>query len=166
MWDAISKPPQYANSKLEDFFEVQFAALPHYEERQDDFMADAVMLRRRFSPPDEDGGADDAGGSLVRRYPDRLPASALALSAANIWSVIRSQKDLNLPAHKVMVANVRCEDIKAEQLAAFANDQAWAGLVADAAAGPLPDFGVRAAGLRESCLDGCARYICVAFYMR
>ena len=38
--------------------------------------------------------------SLVRKHDDQLPVSALPLSTANIWSVIRSQKDLNLPAHK------------------------------------------------------------------
>lgn len=32
---------------------------------------------------------------------DRLPVDALALSMRSIWEVIRSQKDLNLPAHKV-----------------------------------------------------------------
>jgi hypothetical protein len=56
-----------------------------------------------------------------------------------------------------MVANVRCEDIKNDQLAAFTGDQAWAALVGEADTGLLPDFGARAAALKESCLDGCAR---------
>lgn len=47
MWDSISKPPQYVGSRIEDFFEVQYAALPHYEEKYDDFVADAIVLRRR-----------------------------------------------------------------------------------------------------------------------
>ncbi len=75
--------------------QVQFAALPHFEEKYEDFKADSVVLRRRFSS--EEAGPD----GLVRASPDKLPAGALALSTANIWSVIRSQKDLNLPAHKV-----------------------------------------------------------------
>lgn len=41
--------------------------------------------------------ADD---SLIRAT-DKLPGDALALSMGSIWEVIRSQKDLNLPAHKV-----------------------------------------------------------------
>ncbi|GBF96639.1 hypothetical protein Rsub_09272 [Raphidocelis subcapitata] len=151
MWDAISKPPQYVGSRIEDFFDIQYAALPHYEEKYDDFIADSIVLRRRFSPPEE---GEEPGDSLVRRHPDQLPAGALSLSTANIWSVIRSQKDLNLPAHKIMVANVRCEDIKNDQLAAFTGDQAWAALVEEARAGIIRDFGARAAGLRESCIDG------------
>jgi hypothetical protein len=37
----------------------------------------------------------------VRAESERLPADTLALSTSNIWRVIKSQKDLNLPAHKV-----------------------------------------------------------------
>jgi hypothetical protein len=35
------------------------------------------------------------------RAGDKLPADSLVLSTKNIWSIIKSQKDLNLPAHKV-----------------------------------------------------------------
>lgn len=37
----------------------------------------------------------------MRRSTDKLPAAALALSTCKVWEVIRSQRDLNLPAHKV-----------------------------------------------------------------
>lgn len=50
MWDSISKPPQYADSKLSDFFDVQYSALSHFEEKYEDFIADTVTLRRRFLP--------------------------------------------------------------------------------------------------------------------
>ena len=39
--------------------------------------------------------------SLVRISPDALPGDAFALSLNKFWEVIKSQKDLNLPAHKV-----------------------------------------------------------------
>ena len=35
------------------------------------------------------------------REDDKLPGAAFSLSIKKIWEVIRSQKDLNLPAHKV-----------------------------------------------------------------
>ncbi|GJZ61164.1 protein root hair defective 3 [Tanacetum coccineum] len=38
-------------------------------------------------------------------------ASAFSFSIQQIWKVIRENKDLDLPSHKVMVANVRCEEI-------------------------------------------------------
>jgi len=39
--------------------------------------------------------------SLVRVSQDALPGDAFALSLNKVWEVIKSQKDLNLPAHKV-----------------------------------------------------------------
>ena len=37
----------------------------------------------------------------MRRSRDKLPGHALSLSLKNIWEVIKDQRDLNLPAHKV-----------------------------------------------------------------
>lgn len=53
-----------------------------------------------------------------------------------------------------MVANIRCEEIAADQLAALLEDQAWAALKAEAATGVVSDFGVRASALLHSCLTG------------
>lgn len=39
--------------------------------------------------------------SLVHVSRDALPGDAFALSMSKVWEVIKSQKDLNLPAHKV-----------------------------------------------------------------
>ena len=52
-------------------------------------------------------GAD----TLVHVSQDALPGDAFALSLNKVWEVIRSQKDLNLPAHKVysvLVAVLGC----------------------------------------------------------
>ena len=53
-----------------------------------------------------------------------------------------------------MVANIRCAEIMEDQLRALAKDQAWLGLREEAASGPVPDFGARAAALLDSCLSG------------
>lgn len=37
----------------------------------------------------------------MRVSSDKLPGHALALSLQKVWEIIRDQKDLNLPAHKV-----------------------------------------------------------------
>lgn len=86
----------------------------------------------------------------------QVPASALDLHLQEVWSVISSQKDLDLPAHKVMVAHIRCKDIAAEQLAAVQQDNAWMSLMDDACSGAtlMSDFGESAGALMESCLYG------------
>ena len=47
-------------------------------------------------------------------YSRNLPADALCLFIDNLWSTIKSHKDINLPAQKVIIANLRCDEIKKE----------------------------------------------------
>ncbi|KAK9834006.1 hypothetical protein WJX81_002422 [Elliptochloris bilobata] len=146
MWAGITKPPQYEASSFTDFFEVMYASLPNFEEREEDFRAESVILRRRFTEEGKD--------TLLRAGEGKLPGHALALSMARVWEAIREQRDLNLPAHKVMVANIRCAELLEEQLRSLATDSAWTALAAAAAAGVVPEFGSRAAALLESCITG------------
>ena len=48
----------------------------------------------------------------MSKSPDLLPGSSLALSMGKLWQVIQEQRDLNLPAHKVLpnvhVYHARC----------------------------------------------------------
>ncbi|MEW5304073.1 MAG: hypothetical protein WDW36_006707 [Sanguina aurantia] len=146
MWESIAKPPQYTDSKLRDFFNVQYAGLSHFEEKYEDFLADTVMLRRRFTTEGDE--------SLVDLETDRLPADSFAMSTEQIWDVIHSQKDLNLPAHKIMVANIRCAEIREQQLGSFLSDQAWGSLRAECMAGIVLGFSSRAVSLADSCIAG------------
>lgn len=45
-----------------------------------------------------------APGGLAADRRGVIPASGFCLSALQIWKVIRENKDLNLPAHKVFCA--------------------------------------------------------------
>lgn len=54
IWAALVKPPEYADSSVEDFFELQYVSLPSYETQADDFVAEATILRRRFMPSYDD----------------------------------------------------------------------------------------------------------------
>lgn len=48
-------------------------------------------------------GAGDE--SLVRVNETKLPGDVLTMNLKKIWEVIKDQKDLNLPAHKVHLAS-------------------------------------------------------------
>ena len=82
--------------------------------------------------------------------------SALTVHLQQMWRVITEQKDLDLPAHKVMVAHIRCKDIAREQLTAITNDGAWQNLLDRCAADSnlVEDFAESAASLIQSCLYG------------
>lgn len=58
------------------------------------FLVQVAQLRQRFFHSVAPGGlAGDRRGVV--------PASALSISAQQIWKIIRENKDLDLPAHKV-----------------------------------------------------------------
>ncbi|KAK9811028.1 hypothetical protein WJX73_007637 [Symbiochloris irregularis] len=133
MWDSITKP-------------VEYASLPNYEEKEDDFKAETYLLRKRFSSEEDE--------SLVAHSGDRLPGSSLALSMSELWQVIKEQRDLNLPAHKVMVATVRCAELANAQLQALQSDQAFSALQQAASASLMPTFAQTAEALVGSCLAG------------
>ena len=86
----------------------------------------------------------------------QVPMSALSLHLQQIWKIIREQKDLDLPAHKVMVAHIRCKDIAREQLAAVTHDQAWERLLEEATTSSelVASFKETAQSLLQSCLFG------------
>ena len=73
---------------------------------------------------------------------------------AEAWEAIRQQKDLTLPSHRVMVANIRCAEIGKAQLEAFRAYAAWQAMVEKAGRDVVPGFGQRAADLIGSALEG------------
>ena len=148
MWTSLTKPPEYENSSLQDFFELQYAALPNFEDRMEEFMAESVVLRRRFT---HDATEDE---SLLRNSPQKLPGQALALSMVKVWEVIKENKDLNLPAHRVMVATIRCKEIASQQLEEFGEDARWIKLLEDYSKDIIPDFGERVSTLIDESVSG------------
>lgn len=52
LWESLTKPAAYTHSAISDFFDVQYCALSNYEDKQEDFLAESTILRRRFT---EDG---------------------------------------------------------------------------------------------------------------
>lgn len=53
IWASLVKPPEYADSSLDEFFELQYVSLPSYELEEDDFEAECTSMRRRFLPDTE-----------------------------------------------------------------------------------------------------------------
>ncbi len=149
MWAGLAKPAAYEASRLQDFFDLQYAALSNYEDRPEDFAAESIVLRKRFTrdAPEDESLLRDGGAG-------KLPGQALALSMVKVWEVIKENKDLNLPAHRVMVATIRCKEIARQQVAAFEEDTRWAGVVREAGIGLVDTFGAIVAAVIHEALDG------------
>jgi hypothetical protein len=156
IWAGIVKPAKYAESALTDFFDVRYTFLPNYEERTEEFVEEASALAARLTRRDAPASlAAPPGGCAT-------PGDALALSLRGIWGAVRENKDLDLPAHRVMVATVRCAEIAAGCLEALTASEAFKALdgssaaegegAGAAAAAVQTPLGARAGALLAACL--------------
>ncbi|PKA59740.1 Protein root hair defective 3 like 1 [Apostasia shenzhenica] len=146
IWDSVAKPEAHKDTALSEFFNVEVTALPSYEEKEDQFKEQVKLLRAKFMHSIAPGGlAGDRRGVL--------PASGFSFSAQQMWKVIKENKDLDLPAHKVMVATVRCEEIANDKLSSLASDEGWLELSEDIQSGPVAGFGKKASTIVDAYLS-------------
>ncbi|WCJ28460.1 Protein ROOT HAIR DEFECTIVE 3 [Euphorbia peplus] len=146
IWNSIPKPDAHKDTPISEFFNVEVTALSSFEEKEEQFKEQVAQLRQRFFHSISPGGlAGDRRGVV--------PASGFSFSSQQIWRIIKENKDLDLPAHKVMVATVRCEEIGNEKLNSLSSDKDWLGLVEDVEAGPVSGFGRKLSSILEKYLS-------------
>ncbi|KAI4330680.1 hypothetical protein MLD38_028942 [Melastoma candidum] len=147
IWDNVPKPQAHKETPLSEFFNVQVVALSSFEEKEELFKEQVASLRQQFFHSITPGGlAGDRRGVV--------PASGFSFSAQQIWKIIKENKDLDLPAHKVMVATVRCEEIAHEKFNSFAENEEWCHLEEAAQTGPVAGFGGKLSSIIDACLSG------------
>ncbi|KAH9795739.1 protein ROOT HAIR DEFECTIVE 3 [Citrus sinensis] len=145
--DKTKTPLEYLEPILrEDIQKVEVTALSSYEEKEGQFKEQVAELRQRFFHSISPGGlAGDRQGVV--------PASGFSFSAQQIWRVIKENKDLDLPAHKVMVATVRCEEIANDKLRRLSADEGWLALEEAVQEGPVSGFGKRLSSVLDTYLS-------------
>jgi hypothetical protein len=142
IWDTVPKPSNHQHTPLSEFFNVQVTSLANYEEKEEQFKQQVGELRERFQNSIAPGGlAGDRRGVV--------PATGFPFSTQEIWRVIKENRDLDLPAHKVMVATVRCEEIAHEKLKQLQADEEWHQLEAKARDDVVLGFGKSVTGILE-----------------
>jgi hypothetical protein len=120
--------------------------LSSYEEKEEKFKEEVAQLRQRFFNSVSPGGlAGDRRGVV--------PATGFSFSAQHIWKIIKENKDLDLPAHKVMVATVRCEEIANEKFRQLTSDEGWLALEEAVQTGTVPGFGKKLSSILETYLS-------------
>ncbi|XP_042756298.1 protein ROOT HAIR DEFECTIVE 3 isoform X1 [Lactuca sativa] len=146
IWDSVPKPEAHKQTPLSDFFNVEVVALSSFEEKEEQFKEQVANLRQRFFHSIAPNGlAGDRRGVV--------PASGFSFSAQQIWEVIKENKDLDLPAHKVMVATVRCEEIANEKYSFFVTNEDWCDLKDAVQSHLVPGFGNKLSSMIEASLS-------------
>ncbi|KAI1084398.1 root hair defective 3 GTP-binding protein [Whalleya microplaca] len=126
IWSSISKPQGLEKSRIEDYFDFAFAALPHKILQPDKFVTGVADLGKRFVAGNrnqktqlEHGEQELAGGVFLPEYHRRIPADGFSVYAEGVWDQIVSNKDLDLPTQQELLAQFRCDEIAREVLIAF-----------------------------------------------
>lgn len=102
-WDKIAKPPGTEHIKLDDLFHLNAFFLPSFIEEKEEFRQKVGEVRDFLF-----GLAKDR--TLTEK---NVLVSDFSQFLGNIWNIIQEEKDLNLPAEKVLIANMRCNEAKA-----------------------------------------------------
>lgn len=125
IWSTSSKPKGLENSKIEDYFDFAFVALPHKILQPERFESEVAKLGRRFKEGYKDPKKaslsleKDTEGIFLPEYHRRIPADGFPHYASSIWDQIESNKDLDLPTQQELLAQFRCDEISREVLVAF-----------------------------------------------
>jgi hypothetical protein len=126
IWSSLSKPAGLEKSKIGDYFDFGFAALPHKILQPDKFTAEVAKLGTRFRAgnrkSDHNGQLTDQeleGGIFLPEYHRRIPADGFSIYASGVWDQIVHNKDLDLPTQQELLAQFRCDEITREVLVAF-----------------------------------------------
>ncbi|KAK0122266.1 Dynamin-like GTPase that mediates homotypic ER fusion [Cadophora gregata] len=126
IWTSLSKPKGLENSRIEDYFDFGFAALPHKILQPDKFLTEVGNLGTRFRAGHRtskehgfDANHELEGGIFLPEYHRRIPADGFSVYAQGVWDQIVSNKDLDLPTQQELLAQFRCDEISREVLEAF-----------------------------------------------
>ncbi|WEW61663.1 Dynamin-like GTPase that mediates homotypic ER fusion [Emydomyces testavorans] len=121
IWGSLSKPPGLESSTIEEYFDFEFAALPHKNFQTEKFVAEVKKLGMRFREGHREPLKPNKteGGIFLPEYHRRIPADGFAVYAEGIWDQIVNNKDLDLPTQQELLAQFRCDEISREVLVAF-----------------------------------------------
>ncbi len=124
IWAGLSKPPGLENSRIEDYFDFAFSALPHKLYQPEQFVKEVAKMATRFREGHRDPRRDALkgemeGGIFLPEYHRRIPADGFSTYAESIWDQIVNNKDLDLPTQQELLAQFRCDEIMKEVLVPF-----------------------------------------------
>lgn len=115
IWEELRKPDELAAMKMLDLFDFRFCFLPHMKLQKDEFKAGVDELRTKFV----DKSHKDHFFATSYHGKKAVPADGFATYAYNVWNTIKSNKDLDLPTQREMLASYRCDELSQVALQQF-----------------------------------------------
>ena len=132
IWDKIKKPSTHALCSVFDCFEFDFHTISVKDFKPEEFVRDIQVLKDKFSNKERND-------YLFRYKNTDIPVDGISVYFSEIWNIIHSDKDLNIPSQKEMLANLRCSELKLEALKKFSEEASV--LTSQAGKSLIPDLG-------------------------
>lgn len=158
IWSSIAKPAGLEESKIENYFDFAFAALPHKIYQPEQFLEGVKKLGGRFTAGHRSTADQEfSGGVFLPEYHRRIPADGLSMYAGGVWDQIVNNKDLDLPTQQELLAQFRCDEISREVLVGFDTvitplEELQAEAARSGKASVIPDLGATGREAREKAL--------------
>ncbi|KAJ6228115.1 protein sey1 [Anaeramoeba flamelloides] len=108
IWDQIQKPEQFKDSKIEQFFDLQFFNLVHKILQPKKFNKGVKQIKDFFLDK------NNTFYLFKPEYHRQIPSDGLPDYLQNIWDTILTNKALDIPTQKEMLSLFRCDEIKNE----------------------------------------------------
>jgi len=115
IWNEAQKPEDFKTAELNDFFDIEFVALPHKIFQPDLFSNAVGTLKERFVNPSH----KEYLFNTAYHGSKSVPSDGFAHYTYSIWDTLKKNKDLNLPSQKEMLASFRCDEISKEAFNQF-----------------------------------------------
>ena len=126
IWSSLNKPPGLEKSKIVDYFDFAFSALPHKILQPERFVSEVAKLGTRFREGHRNARRDALRGDqeleegvFLPEYHRRIPADGFPIYVEQVWDQIVNNKDLDLPTQQELMAQFRCDEISREVLIGF-----------------------------------------------
>ena len=148
LWGTINKPKGLENTRITDFFDLDFTPLAHKYNKPEDFEEDCKKLALRFR------SKEDSGYLFQPEYHKHIPADGFPKYAEDVWATIVSNRDLDLPTQQELLAQFRCDEIMSQVW----SEDFVAGIKSVQEAVEkgqvVSELGKQIGGLRAGCLGG------------
>ncbi|XP_049851445.1 protein SEY1 homolog [Schistocerca gregaria] len=113
IWNEITKTDASSNWAVTDIFNLDFLSLPSLPYEKENFKNQVSELRARFT------SSTVPGSLLSEKRQKNVPIDGLVQYMQEIWKIIQSNQDLNLPSQREMLATVRCTQISQQAFEEF-----------------------------------------------
>ena len=90
IWATITKPERHVEAAFDDFFDLRFVALAHYEHAHEQFLAESAELCERFEKdPSEEDSLRPRGGQAG------VPINGLVVSMREVWKAVKAEPTIH-----------------------------------------------------------------------